>query len=247
MTSLSLAAVIIDDEPLAIEGMKRQCAESGRMRVVGEASDGLSGLELLKSIRADVAFVDISMPGMSGLQLAKAAASLQSRPLIVFVTAHDRFAIEAFDLGVVDYLLKPVAPERMYRAIDRLEHRVRNADPQTRHENHFWVPFRGSIVKIGAAEIQRLDAERDYIRIVCANRSYLIRMTLTEISNRLDPTRFVRIHRSTIMAFDRIVGFRHVGAGAWVVIDPEGAESTIGRSYLADVRRQTGHCAGCTD
>ena len=195
MTGTPFTAVIVDDEPLAIEGLKRQCLASGMVEVMGEATDGETGLGLIERLRPDAVFLDISMPGLSGLELAKAINASTHRPLVTFVTAHDDYGTEAFDLAVVDYVLKPIEPERMLRAIERMATTLLDREADTPVPTEFWVPFRGRIVKLAADQIIRIDAERDYVRLFSAENSYLVRVTLTDMMSRLDPKEFVRIHR----------------------------------------------------
>lgn len=239
MSERNFTAVVIDDEPLAIEGLRRHCAASGLATVVGEATDGASGLELVHTLRPEVLFLDISMPGLNGLAVAEAAATSDAPPLVVFVTAHDHYATEAFDLSVVDYVLKPIEPKRMRRAMERLCTVLEERDAQLEVPAEFWVPFRGRMVSLTADQIIRIEAERDYVRLFTSENSYLVRATLTEMLSRLDPEAFVRIHRSIVVPRSRMTAFRHVGGGAWAIVDPDGAEAPIGRSYLAAVRETT--------
>ncbi|KQN78471.1 hypothetical protein ASE90_00030 [Sphingomonas sp. Leaf67] len=113
MTAAPFTAVIIEDEPFAIEGVRRFCARSGQVRIVGEAVDAPTALDLITETRPQVVFLDIAMPGLSGLEVAAEVCALPTPPRIVFITAHDHFAKEAFDLAVVDYVLKPIVPERI--------------------------------------------------------------------------------------------------------------------------------------
>lgn len=237
MTTAALRAIVVDDEPLAVEGVRRLCEAHPDIEVVGEATDGIDALALIDRLHPDIVFLDIAMPGPSGLETA-AALQRQSRPpRVVLVTANDNFATEAFDLAVVDYVLKPISPQRLGRAIDRVVALARAAE-QTEQAAEFWLPYRGSVVRLAEAEIIRVEAERDYVRIFAADRSYLLRATLTDMANRLDRTEFVRIHRSIIMRTTRITGVRHVAAGAWVTIDQDEAEHPIGRHYLENVRER---------
>lgn len=239
MSAARFTAVIVDDEPLALEGVRRLCLASGLVDIVGEAIDGASGLALIERLRPQAVFLDIAMPGVSGLEVAAALTRQAGAPRVVLVTANDHFATEAFDLAVVDYVLKPIIPERLTRAIDRLAALIAADGPPTA-PMEFWVPYRGTVVRLPALDILRIEAERDYVRFITHDRSFLLRATLTDMLGRLDATRFVRIHRSTIVAGDRIAGLHHVGAGAWAVIDPDGAEFPIGRSYLEPLRERFG-------
>ncbi|MES2127466.1 MAG: LytTR family DNA-binding domain-containing protein [Pseudomonadota bacterium] len=244
---MEIRAFIIDDEPLAVEALGRLCARSANVRVLGHAGDGTAGLLALGAQRPDVVFLDISMPGLGGLALASALKEWEYPPLVVLVTAFDNYATEAFDLGVVDYLLKPVETMRFERAIDRVGQILsarRSAPGPDAPIEDFWAPHAGSIVRIPVATVQRIDAERDYVRLSVENRSYLLRAALSAIATRLDPALFLRVHRSTIVRADWIVHFRHLGAGAWEIIDRNGRPTRVGRSYLADVKARLGLATG---
>ena len=165
----------------------------------------------------------------------------------MLVTAFDHFATQAFDLSVVDYVLKPIDPERLARAIDRLDQLVGGARVGAAPTEEFWVPNRGGMTRVAAAAIRRIDAERDYVRLSVDSRSFLLREPLSAIAARLDPARFVRIHRSTILRADTITGLRHLGAGAWAAVDDAGQANRIGRSFLATVRDQLGCPGGRSD
>lgn len=235
MTAAPFTAIIVDDEPLAVEGVRRLCAASGLASIVGEACDGPSALALIERLAPQAAFLDIAMPGMSGLAVAAALQRVARPPEVVLVTANDNFATEAFDLAVVDYVLKPIDPERLTRAIERVAALVAKHAGSAADDSALWVPYRGTVVRIAVRDILRIKAERDYVRVYDADRSYLLRATLSDLDERL-PERFVRIHRSTVIARDQVRGIRHAGGGSWVTLDPEGNEFPIGRTYLAAVR-----------
>lgn len=236
---MAITAMVVDDEPLAADGLRRLCERSGRVNVLCVASDGASVLRLVTARRPQALFLDIAMPGLSGLDVAGALASIPEAPRIVLVTAHDHFATQAFDLSVVDYVLKPVEPQRFLRAIERLES-VLNADPcHERAGGDLWVPYRGTVIRLSARDIVRLEAERDYVRLHDPSRSYLLRSTLTELLERLGPE-FVRVHRSVALPASRIVGLRHAGSGAWVAVDVDGRAIPVGRTYLDSVRLRLG-------
>jgi two-component system response regulator AlgR len=160
---------------------------------------------------------------------------------VIFVTAHEDFAVEAFDLEAVDYVLKPVAADRLERAIDRAiarRDRVRSDGGEWLSE--FWVPHRSELLRIDAAQVERIDAERDYVRLHVGERSYLLLQTIAGLEGRLDPQRFLRIHRSTILRRDRIRGLRHEGLGVWSVELDNGEALRIGRTYLRKVKAMAG-------
>ena len=172
--------------------------------------------------------------------MAARVATLPRKPLVVLVTAFDHFATQAFDLSVVDYVLKPLEPARFTRAIDRVDQLAAGTPSVLPSTDSFWVPSRGGMVRIAAEAIRRIDAERDYVRLSVDERSFLLREPISAIEARIDPALFVRIHRSAIVRAGTIKGLRHLGAGAWAAVDDAGVASRIGRSYLARVRDQLG-------
>lgn len=236
---MTIRAVIVDDEPLAIEALERFCERSGRVEIHGAATDGAAGLDLARQIAPDLVFLDIGMPGLGGLDVAAGLHRTARAPLVVFVTAFDHFATQAYDLSVADYLLKPLEPLRFERAVDRVEQRLDWSAPSRAPED-LWVPSRGGMVRISIADIRRVDAERDYVRLSVGDRSHLLRENISAMAERLDASAFVRIHRSTILRIDMVKGLRHLGGGAWATVDACGQEVRIGRSHLARVREQLG-------
>ena len=237
----TLRTLIVDDEPLAIERMQVLCAEIESLVVVGTASDGESALRLAAKLAPDLLLLDMTMPGMDGLSVAREVAARDEPPAVIFVTAHEDFAVEAFDLDAVDYVLKPVAAERLERAIDRAIARAeRVASEGGEWLSEFWVPHRSELLRIDAAQVERIDAERDYVRLHVGDRSYLLLQTIAGLEGRLDPTRFIRIHRSAILRRDRIRGLRHEGLGVWSVELDNGEALRIGRTYLRKVKAMAG-------
>jgi len=237
-----LRTMIVDDEPLAIERMQVLCAELDQLAVIGTASDGEAALRLADKLRPDLMMLDMTMPGMDGLAVARQLGRRESPPAVIFVTAHEDFAVEAFDLEAVDYVLKPVAVERLERAIDRAIARRERATPAPSGDwlTEFWVPHRSELLRIEAAQVERIDAERDYVRLYVGERSYLLLQTIAGLEGKLDPSRFLRIHRSTILRRDRIRGLRHEGLGVWCAELENGETLRIGRTYLRKVKAMAG-------
>lgn len=241
----TVRTLIVDDEPLAIERLQLLCAREPLIALVGTASDGHAALRLAEALEPEVLLLDISMPELDGMGVARALGGLVRRPAVVFVTAFDAFAVEAFDLAALDYLLKPVAPDRLRRAIERvIERRGQaqqgDAGEQPSYVQEFWVPYRAELIRIAAEDIERIDAERDYMRLHVAGRSYLLHQTIGALEERLDPAKFIRLHRSTIVRRDRIRGLRHDGSGVWSADLGDGEEVRIGRTYLDAAKRMAG-------
>jgi two-component system response regulator AlgR len=243
---MTFRAIIVDDEPLAIDGLERLCERTGLVRLVGSATDGASALQLVEAEQPDVVFLDIGMPGLTGLEVSARLGRMARPPLVVLVTAYDHFATEAFDLGVIDYVLKPVEAVRLTRAVERaataLAKRQDTGSPKC--PEAFWAPSRGGMVRVPAASIRRIDAERDYVRLHVEATSYLLRHPLAAIAQRLDPDLFLRIHRSTIVRLDTVYALKHLGSGAWVTVDTSGRQARIGRSYLAEAKAKLGVATG---
>lgn len=236
-----LRTLIVDDEPLAVERMQVICAELDHLAVVGTASDGAAALRLVDALSPDLLLLDMTMPEMDGLQVARALAGREVRPAVIFVTAHDDFAVEAFDLEAVDYVLKPVTPERLQRAIGRaVARRSSRGGAQSEWLSEFWVPHRSELIRIEAAQVERIDAERDYVRLHVGDASYLLLQTIAGLEARLDPRDFIRIHRSCILRREGIRGLRHEGLGVWSVEIDGGETLRIGRTYLSRVKAMAG-------
>jgi two-component system response regulator AlgR len=237
----ALRTLIVDDEPLAVERLQVICARIDGLSVVGTASDGAAALRLVGALQPDLILLDMTMPELDGLSVARALAKEGNPPALVFVTAHDSFAVEAFDLDAVDYVLKPVAPERLDRAISRAVAR-RGERVRTPGEwiAEFWVPHRSELLRIAVSDVDRIDAERDYVRLHVGERSYLLLQTVSGLEERLDPAMFIRLHRSTILRRDRIVGLRHDGLGVWSAELSDGSAVRIGRTYLPRAKAMAG-------
>jgi two-component system response regulator AlgR len=247
LTNETLSTLIVDDEPLAIDRMRMICGQLPTIRVVGSASDGEQALARIEELNPQLVLLDLTMPQMDGLSVARRLSGQAHPPAVIFVTAHDDHAVEAFDLDAVDYVLKPVEKDRLDRAIARALAR-RSTEPAEEAPSpwleELWVPHRSELVRIGVSEVGRIDAERDYVRLHVgeddAARSYLLLQTIAGLEARLDPARFIRIHRSVILRRDRITGLRHDGLGVWSVETTSGETLRIGRTYLAKVKAMAG-------
>lgn len=236
-----LRTLIVDDEPLAVERMQVICSRIAGVQVVGTASDGDAALRLCEALSPDLLLLDLTMPETDGLTVARQLSAQRNAPAVIFVTAHDEFAVEAFDLDAVDYVLKPVAPERLERAIARVvARRGERTEPASEWLEEFWVPHRSELVRVPAADVRQIDAERDYVRLHVGDQSYLLLQTITSLQERLDPERFIRIHRSHILRRDHVAGLKHEGLGVWSVETKDGETLRIGRTYLPEVKKMAG-------
>ncbi|MES2497030.1 MAG: LytTR family DNA-binding domain-containing protein [Pseudomonadota bacterium] len=238
-----IRTLVVDDEPLAIERLQILCAREPMIDLVGTASDGEAALRLIEALQPEMLLLDIAMPGLDGIGVAKAVEAFEMRPAIIFCTAFDQYAVTAFDLSATDYLLKPVAQERLGRAVTRVIERRREpvkTEKSSEYAQEFWVPHRSEMIRIAAQDIDRIEAERDYMRLHLGQRSFLLHQTITELERRLDPVHFIRLHRSTIVRRDRIARLSHDGMGVWHAVLTDEERIRIGRTYLPAARTLMG-------
>lgn len=232
----SLRVLIVDDEPLAIERLEMLIAKLDGVEAVGSARKGATAIALAGELEPDLCLLDIAMPDMTGIDVARAFSSLPRPPMVVFVTAFDRFAVSAFDVEAVDFLVKPVEPERLERAISRARRFL--TDPPTRKQDYldeFWVYEHHGLRRVAAAEIDRITAERDYMRLHAGSRSWLVNDSLTRLERDLSPKDFIRLHRSAIVNRRFLIGLRHDESG-WMARLHDGSEQKIGRAYAGNAR-----------
>jgi two-component system response regulator AlgR len=230
-----IRTLVVDDEPLAIERLQILCAREPAINLVGTASDGEAALRLIEALQPEMLLMDIAMPGLDGIGVARAVEKFDHRPAIVFCTAFDQYAVAAFDLSATDYLLKPVAQDRLARAVARVIERRREpaeAAPASEFVEEFWIPHRSEMIRVAVQDIDRIEAERDYMRLHIGQRSFLLHQTITELERRLDPAQFIRLHRSTIVRRDRISRLSHDGMGVWHAVMGDENSIRIGRTYL---------------
>ena len=221
-----IGVVIVDDEPLARDGIRLRLASEKDIAVVGEASDGAAAIALIREQRPDLVFLDVQMPGLSGFDVV-AALDDSFVPVIVFVTAHDEFAIRAFEVDAVDYLLKPFTRERFEEALRRARRELSSSEPLTR----LVVKSRDAWVIIRAEEIEWLEAAANYVDVHARGRSFLLRSTISNLERRLDPARFIRIHRSLIVNVDLVAQIRSDAHGDFNVTLNSGQVLRMTRNY----------------
>ena len=241
-----LRVLIADDEPLAAERLQLLLARAEGAQLVGTASDGESATSLAAALHPDVLLLDIAMPGLDGIGVARALAAQSPSPAVVFVTAFDQFAVAAFEVEAVDYLMKPVDPARLQRALDRARVYLqpRGTEPATGKASpwleEFWASDLSGLVRIAARDVDRVSAERDYMRLHVGRRSWLIHHSMAALEEGLDPDLFVRLHRSAIVRKDFIAGFSRNASGRWIARLADGEEQPVGRLYSDRVRAIAG-------
>jgi two-component system response regulator AlgR len=236
-----LRAMIVDDEPLAIDVLQIVCAGLPDIEIVGTALDGEDALGLIDRLEPDLVLLDVAMPGLDGVAIARVMETKVIPPSIVFCTAYQEFAFAAFEVAAVDYLLKPVEPSRLARALERVRRRTGRAAgrPSLDWLEELWVPHRSEMARIGINEIDWIQAERDYVRLHVGKSSFLLHHTLSGLERRLDPDRFLRVHRSTIVRRDAILGLRHDGLGIWMARLRSGVEIRLARPYVTAAKAMT--------
>lgn len=242
-----IRVLVVDDEPLVRERLRTLLAAHADVQVVGERGDGPSALAALRELGPQVVFLDIQMPGLSGLEVAQTWRREGPLPIIVFVTAFDQFALEAFRLNALDYLTKPIDPERFSEALDRARQLLEEPDRDELdrrieamlelHERRQTVrPYvvvreQERYLLVPTAEIQALEATGNYVRIHCGRAQHLLRSTLSALEARLDPQRFLRTHRSWIVNLDQVREAQPWAKGSWILLTPSGLKVPVGQQY----------------
>lgn len=249
-----LRAVLADDEPLVRSGLRRALAEvAPDVEVVGEARHGGEAIELVRALAPDLLFLDVQMPEVDGLAAARALAG-RARPGIVFVTAYDQYAVAAFELHAIDYLLKPFDDDRLRTALARARQRLREepagaaagrleallarleAGPAS--PEHFLARVGSRMVLVPAARVRWFEAADNYVRLHTAEGVHVVRETLTRLEQRLDPRRFVRTHRSAIVQLAHVAEIQVQPSGDAVVRFTGGGEAPLGRRWREAFERR---------
>jgi two-component system LytT family response regulator len=240
----ALRLLIADDEKLARDLVRRYVESERDIAIVAECKDGDELARDLPRVRADIALLDIVMPGRDIFETL-AAVDPRIIPLVIFTTAFDRYAVRAFELNAVDYLLKPITAERLAAALERARGRkpvtenlmrlIRDLGPRP---DRILVPHRDGMVPVATSEIQWIKAEGDYARIhLLSGKSYLLTRTLRDLEQRLDPKAFLRIHRSAIIRTDTIREVKSEGSARLRVVLDDGTELIVSRSRAALLKR----------
>lgn len=236
MSRASLKVLIVDDEPIARARLRVLCAGMADwVEVTGEAADGADALARISADSPDVVLLDIAMPDLDGVEVADMLARTGAPPAVIFCTANPAHALWAFEVSAVDYLLKPVARDRLERAFAKAA--VLRAGPAvapppaTSWLDHLWVPHREAMKRIEMADVEQIVAEGDYVRLVTPRASHLLHETMTRLESRLDPNRFVRVRRSVIVRVDLLRTVTHLGGGSWNVVLADGTAVRAGPNY----------------
>ena len=206
---MTLRALIVDDEAPARGELRYLLSAHPIVDVVGEAATAGEALTLAESVRYDVVFLDVELPGLTGLDAALFILDRRERPAVVFVTAHERYAVDAFAVEAFDYLVKPVEPERLARVIERLAQARRREAPPV--EKIAVVSAGGAKTLLDYEAVQWIEADGDYSRVHTYDRTYLSTSSLRELEELLPSTRFARIHRSHLVNLAKVAAVRRAG------------------------------------
>ena len=264
---MPITTIIVDDEPLAIQGLELRLQAFDDIEIVERCANGREAIRAIKTLKPDLVFLDIQMPGFDGFSVVSGVADIEP-PLFVFVTAFGQHALKAFDAQAVDYLMKPVDVERLAVTIDRVRQRLtekRSCDdnerlkeiltevaPESvpddlagdgegpaanRYEKVLNIKDRGQIFRVDVADIERIDAAGDYMCIYTAEQTLILRETMKDLERRLDPRKFQRIHRSTIVNLDNVKSVKPHTNGECFLVLGSNAQVKVSRSYREVVAR----------
>ena len=263
---MTIRTLLVDDEKLAIQGMQLRLAEFEDIEIVDTCLNGREAIRKIKTLKPDLVFLDIEMPGFDGFSVVKGVMDIEP-PLFVFVTAYSEHALKAFETQAIDYLMKPVDKDRLADTLARIYERLadkkvrdehdklrnllnevapgaaeeyeQNGEDQIpdRFEKLINVKDRGQIFRVDVNTIERIDAAGDYMCIYTADNSLILRETMKDLEKRLDPRNFQRVHRSTIVNLDQVRQVKPHTNGECFLILESGAQVKVSRSYRDVVAR----------
>jgi len=258
---MTIRALIVDDEDLARRGIRTLLKRAGDVEIVAECRNGREAIEAIKLSQPDLVFLDIQMPGKTGFDVIDALGESRC-PYVVFVTAFDKFAVQAFEVHALDYVLKPINERRFYDSLERARIALTSAradsvlqkmvevTAELRHssENSWLAPHadrvpvkvNGKVVAVRVADIDWVEADHDYVSLHVGAKCWLLRETITAAEARLTPCGFVRIHRSVLVNLDRVRELRPLSKGEFTVVLIDGTELKLSRNYRSAVERLVG-------
>jgi Response regulator of the LytR/AlgR family len=248
MTS-EIKALIVDDEPLTRERVRTLVKESTGIELIGEARNGLEALDMISRLEPDLVFIDVEMPELDGFGVI-AELDVKHAPAVIFITAFENYAMQAFEVGAIDYLHKPVTRQRFDAAVTRAKERLQRpsssewkalvaaasaAERARGVRKRFVVRQADAHHFVPVESVEWIDAADNYLRLHVGTKVHFYRSTMKQAEDELDPARFVRIHRSAIVAMDRIASIRPHESGGHVVRLLDGMELRSSRQYAARV------------
>lgn len=243
---MKIDTLIVDDEPLARDRVKRFLRDEHDIRIVGECGNGKEAVAAIKSQRPDLVFLDIQMPEKNGFEVVKALDE-KTMPSVIFVTAYDQYALQAFDVHALDYLLKPFNRERLHKAVshardqietkrmgnldERLSSLIADLRGEKKYLERLVVKSVGRVYFLKVDDIDWIEAAGNYVKLHAGREAHMIRETMNGIEGKLDPEKFLRIHRSTVVNIDRIKELHPMFSGDYAVILRNGTELALSRNY----------------
>ena len=252
---MTIRAVIVDDEGLARKRLADLLAGVEDIEVIAQCANGEEAIETIEESRPDLLFLDVQMPEIDGFDVLQ-AIGVGRVPVVIFVTAYDQFALRAFDAHALDYLLKPFDDERFEATLQRARERIRlqrqgdvdrrvfellrDARGDRGYMQRLVVPSGHRSIFIRTEDVDWIEAERNYIRLHVRGKAHLLRENLSRIESVLDPSKFCRIHRSTIVNIDRIHAVESLARGEYLVTLHDGTKLTSGRSYRQNLYQVMG-------
>ena len=240
-----ISTLLVDDEAASRRRMRRLLQGERDFAVMGECADGAAALDGISRERPDLVFLDVQMPELDGFEVIARLPDGQL-PCVIFVTAYDRYAMRAFDVHAIDYLLKPFPASRFHVALQRARERIRSHSvdgglagliasirKRSQYLSRISVKTAGRIVLVDLAAVDWLEADDNYVRLHCGHREYAVRDTLGALERQLDPECFIRIHRSVMVRIDRIREFHPATHGDMDVVLRDGTQLTLSRTWRA--------------
>lgn len=243
--------LIVDDEPLAREKIREMAKDDPELEIIGECFNGEQAIAAVRSLRPDILLLDVQMPVMGGFEVLETLAP-ENLPLTIFVTAYDQYAVRAFDVHAFDYLLKPFDRERFRVAIQRAKeqlHRdkhngldvrilalLEQIKAKTRYQARLVVKTGGRVYFLETDEIEWIEAEGNYVNIHTAKKAYLLRETISSLASQLEPKKFIRIHRSTIVNISSIRELQPWTHGEYQVILHNGKQLMLSRNFRENLQ-----------
>lgn len=245
MNRPATSALIADDEPIARAGLRRMLGAFDWVHVIGEAADGPAALQAIESLTPELVFLDIQMPGLLGTQVLE---RLRHRPFVVFTTAHAEHAVTAFELGAVDYLLKPFGPGRLAATMERVRMALGDAGAPAALDRlgealskgplqRVFVRSGNVIMPLPVASVAWFEADGDYVTAHTEKGRHVLNVALGRLEARLDPRKFVRIHRTHLVNLDAVAAFRRHGKGGMTAEMRDGARLAVSRARAQELRK----------
>ena len=241
-----IRTLVVDDEPVARARVLSLLRDESDIEVIGECESGPQAITAIESTSPDLVFLDIQMPQMDGVALARTLGD--AMPAVVFVTAYDEYALRAFEVHALDYVLKPFSAERFRSALMHARQHLsqrrstdsREAEPAPERRDRLVIKSSGRIYFVRTAEIDWCEAAGNYVRLHVGPQTHLVRGTMGHIESQLDPAQFVRVHRSTIVNVDRIQELRSSFNGEYVILLSDKTRLTLSRGYRDGLQTKLG-------